>query len=117
MHARHVIVRTVKCPSCGTANPDGARFCNACGTHLDPTAREAGPQRAVWAGLDIFSGITAYKEQLRVERGLDLDVRVGIHTGPVMVGQVGSDLRLEYTAMGDAVNVAARMEQTADPGT
>ncbi len=202
----------MKCPSCGTANPDGARFCNACGTRLDPTAdgdvaldpflpkellakleaaragramegerrvvtmlfcdvkgstamaetldpeewaeimngaferliapvyryegtlarlmgdaifaffgapiaHEDDPQRAVWAGLDIVSGIALYKEQVRAERGLDLDVRVGINTGPVMVGQVGSDLRLEYTAMGDAVNVAARMEQTAEPGT
>ena len=208
---RHAIVRNVKCPSCGTANPDDARFCNACGTRLDltadgdaldpflpkellakleaaragramegerrvvtmlfcdikgstamaetldaedwaeimngaferliapvyryegtlarlmgdaifaffgaPIAHEDDPERAVWAGLDIVSGIAGYKEQVRGERGLDLDVRVGINTGPVLVGQVGSDLRLEYTAMGDAVNVAARMEQTAEPGT
>jgi class 3 adenylate cyclase/tetratricopeptide (TPR) repeat protein len=82
-----------------------------------PIAHEDDPQRAVWAGLDILSGIDTYKEGVRKERGLDLNVRVGIHTGQVMVGQVGSDLRLEYTAMGDAVNVAARMEQTAEPGT
>ena len=198
------------CPSCGTDNPDGARFCNACGSRLDagadapldpflprdllakleaaragramqgerrvvtmlfcdvkgstamaetmdpedwaeimngaferliapvyryegtlarlmgdaifaffgaPIAHEDDPQRAVRAGLDIVAGIAGYRERLRGERGLDLDVRVGINTGPVMVGQVGSDLRLEYTAMGDAVNVAARMEQTAEPGT
>jgi class 3 adenylate cyclase/tetratricopeptide (TPR) repeat protein len=82
-----------------------------------PIAHEDDPQRAVQAGLDIVAGIASYKEQVRADRGLDLDVRVGINTGPVMVGQVGSDLRLEYTAMGDAVNVAARMEQTAEPGT
>ena len=82
-----------------------------------PIAHEDDAQRAVWAGLDIISGIAVYREHVRSEHGLDLDVRVGIHTGPVMVGQVGSDLRLEYTAMGDAVNVAARMEQTAEPGT
>jgi len=79
-----------------------------------PIAHEDDPQRAVGAGLDIISGIASYKEDVRARHGLDLDVRVGIHTGPVMVGQVGSDLRLEYTAMGDAVNVAARMEQTAN---
>ena len=82
-----------------------------------PIAHEDDPQRAVAAGLEIVEGIRGYRERLRAERGLDLNVRVGINTGPVVVGQVGSDLRLEYTAMGDAVNVAARMEQTAEPGT
>jgi class 3 adenylate cyclase len=82
-----------------------------------PTAHEDDPQRAVMAGLEIVSAIAPFKERLRAETGLDLDVRVGINTGPVVVGQVGSELRHEYTAMGDAVNVAARMEQTAEPGT
>jgi class 3 adenylate cyclase/tetratricopeptide (TPR) repeat protein len=82
-----------------------------------PIAHEDDPQRAVAAGLGILSGIADYKQHVRDQHRLELDVRVGIHTGPVMVGQVGSDLRLEYTAMGDAVNVAARMEQTAEPGT
>lgn len=82
-----------------------------------PIAHEDDPQRAVWAGLEIIHGITAYREKVRANRGLDLSVRVGINTGQVMVGQVGSALKLEYTAMGDAVNVAARMEQTAEPGT
>lgn len=82
-----------------------------------PTAHEDDPQRAVMAGLEIVSAIGPLREKLRDERGLDLNVRVGINTGPVVVGDVGSELRQEYTAMGDAVNVAARMEQTAEPGT
>jgi class 3 adenylate cyclase/tetratricopeptide (TPR) repeat protein len=82
-----------------------------------PTAHEDDPQRAVMAGLEIVSSIAPLRERLRAERGLDLDVRVGINTGPVVVGQVGSEHRQEYSAMGDAVNVAARMEQTAEPGT
>ncbi len=82
-----------------------------------PRAHEDDPQRAVMAGLEIVSSVGPLRERLAREHGLDLNVRVGINTGPVVVGEVGSELRREYTAMGDAVNVAARMEQTAEPGT
>jgi len=81
-----------------------------------PIAHEDDPQRAVSAGLEIVEGMDAFREKIRADRDLDLNVRVGINTGPVVVGEVGSDLRVEYTAMGDAVNVAARMEQTGEPG-
>ncbi len=82
-----------------------------------PLAHEDDPQRAVLAGLDILTGIGFYKEKIKNYWGIDLDVRVGINTGLVVVGTVGSDLRMEYTALGDAINLAARMEQTAEPGT
>src|SRR4029077_19889262 len=80
-----------------------------------PTAHEDDPERAVSAGLAVAAGIRAYRGTIAAD--LDLNVRVGINTGSVVVGEVGSDLRVEYTAMGDAVNIAARMEQTAEPGT
>jgi class 3 adenylate cyclase/tetratricopeptide (TPR) repeat protein len=82
-----------------------------------PTAHEDDPSRAVLSGLEMIEGIQAYRERIRREYGQDFNVRVGINTGLVVVGEMGSDLRVEYTAMGDAVNVAARMEQTAKPGT
>ncbi len=82
-----------------------------------PITHEDDPERAVRAGLEIIEAIGPYKEQVRRDWGIDIDVRVGINTGLVVVGAVGSDLRVEYTVMGDAVNVAARMEQTATPGT
>ena len=69
------------------------------------------------AGLDIVREIGPYWEEVKGRWGLDCEVRVGINTGLVVVGEVGSDLRMEYTAMGDSINVAARMEQTARPGT
>ena len=82
-----------------------------------PIGHEDDPQRAVLAGLEIVDNIRPYRELIQAKWGLDFDVRVGVNTGMVMVGAVGSDLHVEYTAMGDAVNVAARMEQTARPGT
>lgn len=82
-----------------------------------PTAHEDDPLRAVLAGLDIVSRIETFAQQLRAEYGLDFSVRIGINTGEVVVAAMGSALAGEYTAMGDAVNLAARMEQTAAPGT
>ncbi len=82
-----------------------------------PTAHEDDPLRAVLAGLEIVSRIEAFSQQLRTEYGLDFAVRIGINTGEVVVAEMGSALAGEYTAMGDAVNLAARMEQTAAPGT
>ena len=82
-----------------------------------PTTHEDDPQRAVRAGLEIVDGITHFQEQLQRERGLDFNVRVGINTGLVFTGTIGADRRVDYTAMGDAVNLAARMEQTAQPGS
>jgi class 3 adenylate cyclase len=82
-----------------------------------PIAHEDDPQRAILAGLDILDGVKEFREELQDEYGRDFNLRVGINTGPVVVGDVGSELAGEYTAMGDAVNLAARMEQTADPGT
>jgi class 3 adenylate cyclase/tetratricopeptide (TPR) repeat protein len=82
-----------------------------------PTAHEDDPLRAVLAGLDIVNGIQSFRESISSEFDLDFNVRVGINTGVVVVGEMGSSLAGEYTAMGDAVNLAARMEQTAKPGT
>jgi class 3 adenylate cyclase/tetratricopeptide (TPR) repeat protein len=82
-----------------------------------PTTHEDDPQRAVRAGLDMIQGITIFREQLKHEHDLDFNVRVGINTGLVFVGAIGADQRMEYTAVGDTMNLAARMEQTAQPGS
>ena len=82
-----------------------------------PIAHEDDAQRAVLAGLGILEGIQSLRAEVERDYGLDFNVRVGINTGTVVVGAFGTESTFEYTAMGDAVNVAARMEQTATPGT
>jgi len=82
-----------------------------------PLAHEDDPERAVRAALEIVAGAQEYASRLEKERRIPgFNVRVGINTGLVVVGEVGSDLRVEYTAMGDAINLAARMEQSAPVG-
>ncbi len=83
-----------------------------------PIAHEDDAVRAVLAALAIQDKLTAFAAQLEKTRGIKgFAVRVGINTGTVVVGEVGSDLRVEYTAMGDAINVASRLENAAAPGT
>lgn len=81
-----------------------------------PVAHENDPERAVRTALDIQEGVKNYAQELKQKKGIDFEVRVGINTGIVVVGDVGSDLRMEYTVMGNAVNIAKRMESAARPG-
>jgi class 3 adenylate cyclase len=82
-----------------------------------PIAHEDDPERAILAALDMIAATDEFAEQLKSTQGIDFRIRVGINSGPVMVGNIGSDLRYEYTALGDAVNVAARMQTAARPGS
>src|SRR4029453_16239195 len=82
-----------------------------------PLAVEQAPQRAVRAALALQEAVAQYSARLERERGMRLQVRVGINTGPAVVGTVGNNLRMDYKAVGNTVNLAARMEQTAAPGT
>ena len=62
--------------------------------------------------------MTRLADRLKSERGIPpIKLRIGINTGPVVVGSLGNDLRVEFTAMGDTVNLASRMEGLAEPGT
>jgi class 3 adenylate cyclase len=82
-----------------------------------PVAHEDDPQRAVFAALDMLDAVKAFAAIAKRDHGIEFEIRVGINTGPVVVGDVGSNSIAEYTVMGDTVNVAARMQQTAMPGT
>jgi class 3 adenylate cyclase len=82
-----------------------------------PLAHEDDPERAVRAALDMITAVDEFTAELKSARGIDFRIRAGINSGLVLVGNVGSDLRYEYTALGDAVNTAARMQTSAEPGT
>jgi predicted ATPase len=82
-----------------------------------PVAHEDDPERAIFAAIDMQEAIKEFAAQLLVSHGIEFRIRAGINSGPVMVGNIGSDLRYEYTALGDAVNVAARMQASAAAGT
>jgi predicted ATPase/class 3 adenylate cyclase len=83
-----------------------------------PIALEDAPQRAVRSGLAILEEMSRISGKLEQERGIPpVRMRIGIHTGPVVVGTLGNDLRVEFNAVGDTVNLASRMEGLAEPGT
>jgi predicted ATPase/class 3 adenylate cyclase len=84
-----------------------------------PIALEDAPQRAIRASLAIHREIVQFNDRMRREKPghTPLRMRAGIHTGPVVVGTVGNDLRVTFTAIGDTVNLASRMETLAEPGS
>ena len=78
-----------------------------------PIAHEDHAQRACYAALDARKKLTDYADQLRIERGLNFGVRFGLNSGDVVVGKIGDDLRMDYTAQGHTVGLAQRIEQLA----
>jgi len=81
-----------------------------------PVAHEDHAQRACYAALSIQSTLADYGEKLKKDRGIDFEMRIGLNSGPVVVGSIGDDLRMDYTAIGDTTNLAARVEQATKPG-
>ena len=80
-----------------------------------PQAHEDDAQRAVRAGLGILEAIETLNPRVEREQGIRLAVRVGIHTGPVVVGEMGGGGRHEQLALGETPNIAARLEGLATP--
>src|SRR5882724_9212493 len=81
-----------------------------------PIAHEDHGQRACYAALHLQQELRRYADEVRLAHGLGFSVRMGLNSGEVVVGKIGDDLRMDYTAQGHTVGLAARMEQMADPG-
>jgi class 3 adenylate cyclase len=81
-----------------------------------PIGHEDHAQRACYASLAIQESLCPYAERLKREHDVDFTMRIGLNSGPVVVGAIGDDLRMDYTAQGDTANLAARMESSSEPG-
>jgi predicted ATPase/class 3 adenylate cyclase len=81
-----------------------------------PISHEDHARRGVLAALGIQQRLREHQERLAREQGIDFKLRLGLNTGLVVVGAIGDNLRMDYTAVGDTTNLAARMQQLAEPG-
>jgi class 3 adenylate cyclase len=82
-----------------------------------PVAHDDDAERAVRAGREIIAALSEMNAKLETEHGTTISVRVGIHTGPVVVGSMGHGGRRETLALGSTTNIAARFEKVAEPNT
>ena len=82
-----------------------------------PLAHEDHAVRACYAALDMQAAMRRYAEEVWRLQGIKAEIRVGVNSGEVVVRAIGSDLHLDYTAVGQTTHLAARMEQLATPGT
>ena len=81
-----------------------------------PVAHEDHAQRACYAALAIQKAMGEYGDKIEKDTGVEFKMRVGLNSGPVIVGAIGDDLRMDYTAVGDTTNLGSRMEGMARPG-
>jgi predicted ATPase/class 3 adenylate cyclase len=82
-----------------------------------PLAHEDHAVRACYAALRMQESVKRYAESIRREEGISIQIRVGLNSGEVVVRSIGSDLKMDYTAIGQTTHLAARMEQLATPGS
>ncbi|HEX5023598.1 MAG TPA: adenylate/guanylate cyclase domain-containing protein, partial [Candidatus Binatia bacterium] len=82
-----------------------------------PVAHEDHAMRACYAALRMQEAVKSYAEGIRRTEGIPIQIRVGLNSGEVVVGAIGNDLKMDYTAVGQTVHLAARMEQMAMPGS
>ena len=82
-----------------------------------PVCHEDHAQRACYAALSIQKALGEYGEKIGKDTGVKFKMRVGLNSGPVILGAIGDDLRMDYTAVGDTTNLGARMERMAGLGT
>ncbi len=82
-----------------------------------PVAHENDPERAVRAALEMLAILPAMKKRLKEKYGVNFEIRMGINSGLVIAGKIGPESHLEYTVIGDTVNLAKRLEENAQPGT
>ena len=81
-----------------------------------PIAHEDHAERAIHAALAIQAAMAGYSATLAREQSIEFRMRIGLNSGTVVVGKIGDNLRMDYTAQGDTVNLAARLEQACQPG-
>ncbi|NTW00114.1 MAG: tetratricopeptide repeat protein, partial [Oscillochloris sp.] len=82
-----------------------------------PATHENDPERAIRAALEMQQALAPLRARLAKERGVTFQVRIGLNTGILVAGKIGGERYGEYTVLGDTVNVAARLEKAAEPGT